>query len=258
MMTATMNATTFAPFSSLLKTRKPSFSQFDHEPFRSLMCRFPSLRSFYESDEKVCMDTVNSLIIMEHLVNGTRKDHQALISQQKSDILALGSFCQLYGFFYKPFRLEQEMRRRLELFIYLDGFCRTEAARKLVNNLPVNPQESKSRDYLALALIKHQRLPEIQQLDWTSEAYLRRAFSYRLFITGQAPGHTVEFTNEVKRIALAGVICDIAGLSSDQDNLGASRMLTESMARELLDNINHINDVDGWKAESTLCSLTLD
>ena len=57
------------------------------------------------------------------------------------------------------------------------------------------------------------------------------------------------------RIAQAATICDIAGLVSDAESIGSSRMLTEEMATRILDYIEKRYDPLSAKE---FCSLTLD
>lgn len=236
----------------LNNTAKHPVIQYDNPALEEISAKFPSFNFFYASDDKIMLDVANSLLIMDHLIDGTKNDYLELIRLQKKDVLTISSFVRLSCFFSR-FRYKKDLRDELALFIYLDGLCRTAASKKLVIILPADQRGQNSRDSLALAILNNRLLTEVQRLHRNNN--VKYAFSYRLYITNRGPGQGPEFSEDVVRIAQAGVICDIAGLPHNINELGASQLLSESMAKQLL---GYIEKAYLPEYSRELCSLTID
>ena len=235
----------------LNNVEKSPLIQFKNPVLEKISARFPSFKFFYASDDKTMLDVANSLLIMDHLINGTKKDYLELIKLQKKDVLTLSSFVR-FSCFFSRFR-GKDLRDELALFIYLDGLCRTAASKKLVIILPADQRGQSYRESLALAILDNRLLAEVQRLPRYNNVEL--AFRYKLYITNRGPGHGSEYSEDAVRMAQAGVICDIAGLPHNADEIGASLLLSESMAKQLLDYTEKAY-LPEYSRE--LCSLTID
>lgn len=235
----------------LNNTAKLPVIQYDNPALEEISARFPSFKFFYASDDKTMLDVANSLLIMDHLINGTKEDYLELIKLQKKDVLTLSSFVR-FSCFFSRFR-DEDLRDELALFIYLDGLCRTAASKKLVIILPADQRGQNYRESLALAILSNRLLAEVQRLPRYNNVEL--AFRYKLYITNRGPGQGLEYSEDVVRMAQAGVICDIAGLPHNADELGASQLLSESMAKQLLD---YTEKAYLPEYSRKLCFLTID
>ena len=156
----------------------PDFTFVDHY-LSKLSDQFPSFAYFYKADEKTMIDTANSLAIMEHFVNGARKDYEELIRGQTEDVLSLTSFVNLSNLFYQ-FRYKPELKKRLANFIYLDGICHTKKANDVTRYLPPYCRNPKTHEDLVISIIEYSGVPEIKQLeDSQNNRAVEQAFNYR-------------------------------------------------------------------------------
>ncbi len=206
-----------------------------HNIFKHYCKRFPSTRFFYaasERDKQTILNTINSIAIMHHLVEGNNSDYETLTRLQEEDRLSYLSFLRL-SVFMKDFKYHPEQRRQLELFMYLDGISRTGLGKRLTANLAADVRRYTDRDSLALAIVNYELLSEVRNPGFEDMARLRHAFTYRRdAINSKEP--VKHSDGEAIHIVHAAVVCDIAGVVADEEELGASRTLTEGMARNLL------------------------
>lgn len=228
--------------------------QLGHPYLEEISAKFPSFRFFYENDRKTLLNTANSLAMMQHLIDGTKKDYEELIRNQQEDILSFSSFHQISVFFYQ-FKIKPDLAKALALFIYLDGVSRTEGSKKLVYILPAEQRGERNRNFRSLSIVNHELLSETKRLNLYETPTLRQAFLYRLSIMGETADNSLDFGDDTARLVQAATICDVAGLVADTDSIGASKTLTEEMATRILDYIEKRYDPLSAKE---FCSLTLD
>lgn len=221
------------------------------DPYLSQLCQvFPSFQYFYDDDEEIMRDTANSLAMMEHLIEGTRRDYQELIQNQKEDTIKLKTFIALSNFFYSC-RVKKVYRHRLENFIYLDGISRTKKAHEITRFLPSTCRNPKTQEALAISLVDYYGIPEIKLLGSDHDRMaIQNAFNYRLkTIEADRKGEkfsTAELGDEILRLAQLTAVCEIAGKCNGKNAFGTSTALTESMANKLLELL-----IDRYQTQAT-------
>ena len=196
---------------------------------------------------------VRGLVIMDALIEGGPKDYDSIVCVQKKETLTFWTFSSLHAFFY-VFKMKPDLREVLENFILLDGYSRSRHADRHLANLPENHRQPKNREEMILSFIKYGIVPEVSRLNLHQIDTLRCAFKYRELVK-EADGDRAEiarFSDDEKRIVMAGVVCDIASLVS-LARFNGSMTLGENMAKNLLYLVEHSAEFDSVQA---MCRLT--
>ena len=188
--------------------------------------------------------TARSLVIMDALISGDKSDYENIVTAQCGpDKLSFETFCRLSDHFYL-FKIKPDLRQLLEIYIILDNYSRTYAAKSFLVNLPADQRQPKTREEMLLSLVRYEMVPEVARLNLSQLDKLRHALSYKQFITTGQPASgfgkaingkvpTFEYGDDEQRIVFASIICGLAGLAGTL-NLGGSLTLTEEVASDLL------------------------
>lgn len=182
--------------------------------------------------------TLRTLLAADNLIRGDKEGYAAIISgQAPCDKLGLEDYLGLSGFFYL-FRIRPSLRKVLETYIVMDGYSRTNSAKRQIINLPKERRNPASRTEMISTIIERISLPEITKLDFAESRCLRDAIAYRSYLDRpQLTGTSYQrFHEEAQHVVLGAAISQIAVGDGDY-NLEGCPHLTNSVATGILQRI---------------------
>ena len=202
---------------------------------------YPMFLKLGNSDAEKYWIAIRSLVVMDALISGQEADYKAVSASQVREKLTEESFYRLSDFFY-TFKVKEEYRRLLEIYILLDNFSQTYLAEELLKQLPEEHRHPETRTDMIISLVKYGMIPEVESLPLHNQSTLQYALRYQKEAREWDNGKPLfDYAEEEKKIVYAAIICNIAALVGTLNATG-SLMLSEPMARELLFFVDHRYD----------------
>lgn len=183
--------------------------------------------------------TLRTLLAADNLIRGDKEGYAAIISgQAPCDKLGLGDYLGLSGFFYLS-RIRPSLRKVLETYIVMDGYSRTNSAKRQITNLPKEQRNPASHTEMISTIVDRVSLPEIVRLSIAESRCLKDALIYRGYLDQPRLLNSSyqTFSEEARHIVLGTAISQIAVGDGDYNLEGCPR-LTSSVTANIIQCLN--------------------
>ncbi len=202
-----------------------------------LIDKYPTL-NFMAAHAEEYNRTLRTLFAANNLIRGDREGYAAIISGQNiCDRLGLGDYLGLSGYYYL-FKIRPNLRKVLETYIIVDGYSRTNSAKRQITNLPKEQRNPASHTEMISTIVDRVSLPEIVRLSFAESRCLKDALIYRGYLDQPRLLNSSyqAFSEEARHIVLGAAISQIAAGDGDY-NLEGCPHLTNSVATGILQRI---------------------